>query len=105
MSDWDSDTFMSNWDKTYVSTNLKAGTQAYDATVFKDLQRQLDVDVRLKDLGPQILVSRFRLEPLFLYAGHGFQSGMTEKRKMEPNRPWRAVHSAVQTWPGNSSTI
>ena len=57
MSDWANDEFMSNWDKTYVSTNLKDGSKAYDAELFKELHSQLAGDEDLRRLSSEILVS------------------------------------------------
>jgi hypothetical protein len=57
MSDWASDEFMSNWDKTYVSTNLKDGSKAYDAALFKELHSELAGNEDLRGLSSEILVS------------------------------------------------
>ena len=57
MSDWANDEFMSNWDKTYVSTNLKDGAKAYDAALFKKLHNELAGNEDLRGLSSEILVS------------------------------------------------
>ena len=57
MSDWAKDEFMSNWDKTYVSTNLKDGSKAYNAALFKELRGQLANNEDLRRLSSEILVS------------------------------------------------
>lgn len=41
MTDWNKDEFMSKWDKTYVSTNLKQGAQAYSKGNFLGLYSDL----------------------------------------------------------------
>ncbi|CZR66559.1 uncharacterized protein PAC_16460 [Phialocephala subalpina] len=56
MSGWANDEFMSNWDKTYVSTNLKDGAKAYDAALFKDLHSELSSNEELQKLSSEILV-------------------------------------------------
>lgn len=43
MCDWARDSFMSSWDKTYVSTNVKAGSKAYDNDIFMKLNEELAV--------------------------------------------------------------
>lgn len=57
MADWVKDDFMSNWDKTYVSTNLKDGVKPYDATFLKELHDELTVNDELRGLSSEILVS------------------------------------------------
>lgn len=57
MADWVKDDFMSNWDKTYVSTNLKDGVKPYDAIFLRQLQDELAVIQELKGLSSEILVS------------------------------------------------
>ena len=41
MGSWDQDEFMSQWDKRYVSTNVKLGSPAYDPAFFAGLNRDL----------------------------------------------------------------
>jgi hypothetical protein len=41
MFDWDTDSFMSGWDKKYVSTNVKAEARAYDRDLFLGLNSKL----------------------------------------------------------------
>ncbi|KAK4935602.1 hypothetical protein LTR10_023363 [Elasticomyces elasticus] len=41
MSDWDKDEFMSQWDKKYVSTNLKPGARQYGKDFFLGLHAEL----------------------------------------------------------------
>ena len=43
MGDWAHDDFMSSWDKTYVSTNVKAGSKPYDNDIFLGLNEELAV--------------------------------------------------------------
>lgn len=38
---WDEDEFMSNWDKTYVATNLKPGANPYEKDSFTRLNDEL----------------------------------------------------------------
>jgi hypothetical protein len=40
MMDWDKDEFMSEWDKKYVSTNVKAGSRPYEKDFFLGLNSQ-----------------------------------------------------------------
>lgn len=55
MSNWAADEFMSKWDATYVSTNLKDGTRPYDAALFKNFHNELSTNDELKKLSPEIL--------------------------------------------------
>jgi hypothetical protein len=57
MSNWAASDFMSNWDATYVSTNLKDGARPYDAALFKKFHNELSTNDELKKLSPEILVS------------------------------------------------
>ncbi|KAI8712944.1 hypothetical protein NCS52_01394100 [Fusarium sp. LHS14.1] len=41
MFDWDTDSFMSEWDKKYVFTNVKAEARAYDRDLFLGLNSKL----------------------------------------------------------------
>ncbi|KAJ5174161.1 uncharacterized protein N7482_000038 [Penicillium canariense] len=41
MLDWDNDKLMSEWDKTYVSTNVKPGARPYDRGLFLKLNDEL----------------------------------------------------------------
>ncbi|KAJ4194436.1 hypothetical protein NW759_016531 [Fusarium solani] len=41
MKDWDADEFMSQWDKKYVSTNVKAESRPYDKEFFLALSSEL----------------------------------------------------------------
>lgn len=41
MTDWDQDAFLSEWDKKYVSTNVKAGSRPYDKDFFLALNSEL----------------------------------------------------------------
>lgn len=41
MFDWDTDPFMSSWDKKYVSTNVKAEARPYDSDLFLGLNSKL----------------------------------------------------------------
>ncbi|UPK95280.1 hypothetical protein LCI18_006215 [Fusarium solani-melongenae] len=41
MFDWDTDSFMSAWDKKYVSTNVKAEARPYDSELFLGLNSKL----------------------------------------------------------------
>lgn len=57
MADWDKDEFMSKWDKTYVSTNLKDGASPYDSSFFQQLHGELSNNVGLQQMSSEILVS------------------------------------------------
>lgn len=59
MSNWHKDKFLSDWDRTYVSTNLKEGAKPYDAEVIKDLHSELGKDVLLHGLTSEILVRAY----------------------------------------------
>lgn len=41
MADWNTDEFMSQWDKKYVSTNVKTGAQQYNKEFFLGLNSRL----------------------------------------------------------------
>ncbi|KAH7129142.1 hypothetical protein EDB81DRAFT_697248 [Dactylonectria macrodidyma] len=41
MFDWETDSFMSEWDKKFVSTNVKAGSRPYDRDLFLALNSKL----------------------------------------------------------------
>lgn len=41
MLDWNEDSFMSDWDAKYVSTNVKPGAPKYDRDFFMDLNSKL----------------------------------------------------------------
>lgn len=41
MTDWDQDEFMSEWDKKYVSTNLKQDAKKYEKDFFLGLNSRL----------------------------------------------------------------
>ena len=41
MCDWSQNEFMSTWDKTYVSTNLKAEAKSYNKDFFLGLNTRL----------------------------------------------------------------
>jgi hypothetical protein len=42
MFHWEKDEFLSAWDKTYVSTNIKPGCNPFDVSTFTALKDQLD---------------------------------------------------------------
>ncbi|KAH8660423.1 hypothetical protein BX600DRAFT_514030 [Xylariales sp. PMI_506] len=56
MSNWGADEFMSGWDRTYVSTNLKSGASSYDAGFLKELHSKLSSDAVLGPISTEILV-------------------------------------------------
>ena len=59
MSDWERNEVMSDWDKTYVSTNVKPGSNPYESSFFMGLHDQLSVlSVDLRRISPAIIVSR-----------------------------------------------
>jgi hypothetical protein len=61
MCDWARDGFMSSWDKRYVSTNVKAGSKAYDNDIFMGLNEELAVlGSGLEDISSAIIVGLFR---------------------------------------------
>jgi hypothetical protein len=41
MTNWNNDTFMSDWDKKYVSTNLKPGAALYNKDFFLGINSEL----------------------------------------------------------------
>jgi len=55
--DWDRDEFMAEWDKTYVSTNLKAGAKKYDDDFFTRLYHTLSTIPDLSRIAHCIIVS------------------------------------------------
>ena len=72
MCDWDQDEFMSKWDRTYVSTNLKDGARKYDREFFLGLNARLaEKRPELKDLSYALIVcglyySEYRLNTMYL---------------------------------------
>ena len=65
MCDWNQDEFMSNWDKTYVSTNLKAGAQPYEKSFFLDLNTRLVEEApELKNISYALIVRALPCSPL-----------------------------------------
>jgi hypothetical protein len=66
MRDWSEDAFMSSWDKTYVSTNVKAGAKEYDKDFFLSIHQKLaSVGHGLEIISPAIIVriSQHTLSP------------------------------------------
>ncbi|KAJ9602188.1 hypothetical protein H2200_013308 [Cladophialophora chaetospira] len=58
MADWDSNEFMSSWDKKYVSTNLKPGSKPYSKDLFISLNSSLvSAQPTLKDLGYTLIAA------------------------------------------------
>ncbi|KIX09190.1 uncharacterized protein Z518_00269 [Rhinocladiella mackenziei CBS 650.93] len=54
---WDSDEFMQNWDKKYVSTNLKKGAKPYTKDFYLGLDQELsDISTELRPISSAILV-------------------------------------------------
>lgn len=57
MADWDSNEFMSSWDKKYVSTNVKPGSKPYSKDFFLGLNSSLiSAQLELKDVGYTLIV-------------------------------------------------
>ena len=57
MTDWDKDDFMSQWDKKYVSTNVKPGSQPYNKDLFLELNSELGLSVPgLKNVAYTLIV-------------------------------------------------
>jgi hypothetical protein len=42
MFDWENDVFLSAWDKKYVITNLRPGSNSFDAEMFTELRKEID---------------------------------------------------------------
>ncbi|KAI5917611.1 hypothetical protein F4810DRAFT_695603 [Camillea tinctor] len=58
MPDWDKDEFLSEWDRKYVSTNVKAGAQPYNKDFFLALNTGLaNSHPELKNLSYSIIVT------------------------------------------------
>lgn len=56
--DWSRDAFMSEWDKTYVSTNVKPGATAYSKDLFLRLNERLATECpELNDTSYALIVS------------------------------------------------
>ncbi|BCS30687.1 uncharacterized protein APUU_80990S [Aspergillus puulaauensis] len=54
--DWDQDNFMAEWDKKYVSTNVKAGSRSYDRDLFIALASHLaSSHAELKDIASAVI--------------------------------------------------
>lgn len=57
MFDWDTDSVMSEWDKKYVSTNVKAGSRKYDRDFLLGLNSKLaTLHPELQSYGHAIIV-------------------------------------------------
>lgn len=57
MCDWSQDKAMASWDATYVSTNLKPGSPAFDSSFFLGLTSELSAsDPKLVRIAPAIIV-------------------------------------------------
>ncbi|EXJ96303.1 hypothetical protein A1O1_01429 [Capronia coronata CBS 617.96] len=59
MSNWDQDEFMSQWDKKYVSTNVKTGSRPYDKEVFLKLDKDLASYPDLHRIAHAIMAAAF----------------------------------------------
>lgn len=59
MATWDQDEFMSQWDKQYVSTNVKAGSKPYEKDLFKELNDGLSISQpELRSVSYTLIVRR-----------------------------------------------
>lgn len=57
MCDWSQDKAMASWDTTYVSTNLRPGSPAFDSVFFLGLNRELSgSNTNLANIAPAIIV-------------------------------------------------
>ena len=57
MADWDEDSFMSQWDEKYVSTNVRSGSRSYDKDFFSTLTDDLTTsEPKLQDVSYCIVV-------------------------------------------------
>ena len=65
MADWDKDDFMSQWDKNYVSTNVREGSKAYDKDFFLKLNTDLQSQPGLENISCAIIVGRDRHRSFF----------------------------------------
>lgn len=60
MVDWETNEFMSAWDKEYVSTNISPSARAYDQDLFLGINSDLvSAQTLLKDLAYTIIVSPY----------------------------------------------
>ncbi|KIV87319.1 hypothetical protein PV11_02874 [Exophiala sideris] len=58
MANWDKDDFMSQWDKKYVSTNVKSGSQPYSSELFMEVHSALvSSQAELIDVSYTIIVA------------------------------------------------
>jgi hypothetical protein len=57
MTEWEKDEFMSQWDKKYVSTNLKAGAKPYNRDLFQQLNQELVPYPEIQDVSYTLIVS------------------------------------------------
>ncbi|KEF51224.1 uncharacterized protein A1O9_12727 [Exophiala aquamarina CBS 119918] len=57
MGDWESDEFMSDWDKTYVSTNVKPGSRSYDKDFFLGLRSSFQDQPPLESISDAIIAT------------------------------------------------
>lgn len=56
MSKWEQDDFMSEWDKKYVSTNVRSGSRAYEPDLFLGLNKDLASQPELQHISHAIIV-------------------------------------------------
>jgi hypothetical protein len=57
MARWDTDEFMSQWDKKYVSTNVRHGSKPYDGGFFLGLESRLaSSQPELKNIANTLIV-------------------------------------------------
>ncbi|KAK7887870.1 hypothetical protein LTR67_009264 [Exophiala xenobiotica] len=58
MATWDKDEFMSQWDKKYVSTNVKPGSKSYDKDFFLGLESRLaSSQAELRNIANTLIVA------------------------------------------------
>ena len=88
MLDWDNDTFMSEWDKTYVSTNVKPGMRPYDRGLFLKLNENLaHLHPELRSLSHALIVSLGRIIALGLLADFPIGGCLLRCRPCRCRRP------------------
>lgn len=68
MAAWDENELMSQWDKKYVSTNVKPGSKSYNKGFFLELNDELSSSQpSLKDVGYTLIVRH----PCFVLISQG----------------------------------
>lgn len=104
MTDWEKDDFISDWDKKYVSTNMKYGSSPYSKDLFCGFNSELaKAQPQLKSYSYAILVSIFFFFSSFFF--FRYLCITLELLWADLARPRHVAPSGVPTSWANSLTI